>query len=190
MKAKTYKSTNHWTAPQSLSTFGIPISNKLHKKYLGLEEFNFCKILEKFRFENKAVAFIPCFNTKVRNPVQKLELFYHVGNGGGIRHYATMFEVEQIDEKDSTQIDRLRAALQKVGFTDYVRGSSDFQLNYGDLFFPAVKTWNEYFKSNKIIAKKTEKRFVVNVFYKSIVFHALERNVNWQNFNYASRLYV
>lgn len=190
MKAKTYKSTNRWTAPQAHSTFGIPITSKLVTKYLGLEEFNFCKILENFRFENKSVAFIPCFSTKVRNPVKKLEMFYHVGNGGGTLHYATMYEVEQIDEKDHHQIERLRIALRKAGLPDYVANSNEFQANYGDLFLSAVKIWNVYFNSNKIIAAKKEKRFVVNVCFKSIEFHSPEQNVNWQRLNFASKLYI
>ena len=41
MRAKTYRSTNNWRAPQSLSTFGIPIIGNRITKYLRLEEFNF-----------------------------------------------------------------------------------------------------------------------------------------------------
>ena len=39
MKAKTYQSDNNFTAPQSISTFGISIRLRGDLKHLGLEEF-------------------------------------------------------------------------------------------------------------------------------------------------------
>ena len=75
MKAKTYQSDNNFTVPKSLSNFGIPIRLKGHVKYLGLEEFNFCKILRDFKFNNYYLAYIPCYSTCSRPTLDKLDLF-------------------------------------------------------------------------------------------------------------------
>lgn len=76
MKAKTYQSTNDFTAPQSISTFGIPIRVNSDLKYLGLEEFNFCEILRDFKFNNYHLAYIPCYSTCGRPTLDKLHLFF------------------------------------------------------------------------------------------------------------------
>ena len=185
MKAKTYKSTNFWTAPQSLNTFGIPVISKKRTLHLGLEEFNFCSILTEFKHEGKKVAYIPAFSTCIRVPIDKLELFYHDGNGITL-FYATMYDVEQIDIKE---IPLLRMNLIAKGFSDFVADSLDFQINYAGLFPSALKIWNVNFMQNNIIAPGHDPRFVLNVKYKSIEFHSPLRIVNWTNFKRARALY-
>lgn len=185
MKAKTYKSTNNWTAPQSLSKFGIPVINKTELKHLGLEEFNFCKILRDFNFENKHVAYIPSFSTCNRPFIKKLDLFYHNAKGITI-HYATLFDVEQLTIKE---IPNLRTQLIASGFQNFVQTSPDFQNNYQNLFQPALKIWKTNFNNNTIISSGHNTRFVINIKYKSIKFHSLSNQVAWSNLKRARALY-
>ena len=88
-KAKTYYSSNGFTSPQSLSNFGIPIVQNNEIMYLGLEEFNFTSLLLK----NK-MAYIPAFSKIRTRAVKELFLFY--SNNGSTFHYATMYNVSQI----------------------------------------------------------------------------------------------
>ena len=79
MRAKTYKSTNNFTAPQSLSDFGIPVSNGKDRRYLGLEEFNFCDVLRAFVYvheKKQHVAYVPCFSSRHQPPCNVLKLFF------------------------------------------------------------------------------------------------------------------
>ena len=185
MKAKTYKSTNNWTAPQSLSKFGIPVINKTELKHLGLEEFNFCKILRDFKFENKHVAYIPGFSTCNRPFINKLDLFYRNAKGITI-HYATLFDVEQLTIKE---IPNLRPQLIASGFQNFVETSPDFQNNYQNLFQSALKIWKTNFNNNNIISSGHNTRFVLNIKYKSIKFHRLSNQVAWSNLKRARALY-
>lgn len=185
MKAKTYKSTNNWIAPQSLSKFGIPVVNKTELKHLGLEEFNFCKILTKLKFENKYVAYIPCYSTCIRSFINKLDLFFYDGNGISI-HYATLSDVEQLTTKE---IPNLRKLLKASQFPEFVQTNPDFQKNYKNLFQPALKVWMKNFKNNTIISTGHNTRFVLNIKYKHIQFHSPTNIVPWSNLKRARALY-
>ena len=186
MKAKTYKSTNNFTTPQSLSDFGIEVSNGKETKYLGLEEFNFCQTLLHFKFQKKKhVAYIPCFSSKIQSNVDKLELFY-LESKGVTYHYATLYGVEQIN---NNQVSQIRKDLLDAGLVNLVENSQDFYLNYGDLFNTALKIWKHYFRSNTIVANRGIDRFVVNVFYDKIEFHKPKNKKNWANLKRASVLY-
>ena len=185
MKAKTYKSTNGWTSPQSLSTFGIPVIKKHELKHLGLEEFNFCKILRDFKFNNYHLAYIPCYSTCLRPNLDKLDLFFSAGNGVTI-HYATLFDVEQLSIEE---ISELRFSLLAARFPNFVENSPDFQNNYQNLFEPALAIWKNNFNQDNILARGHNPRFVLNVKYKSIQFHSIENRVPWSNFKHARALH-
>ncbi len=186
MKAKTYKSTNNFTAPQSLSGFGIKVTNGKHTKYLGHEEFNFCQILNDFSFKHNKVAFVPCFSTSSRNPIDKLDLFY-LDTPGITLHYATLFGVSQIQETD---VDALRKELIVAGLPDYVQNSQDFRANYGVLFNPAIEIWNKCFDTDVIIARGTDDRFILNTFYEKIVVHNPKKRVDWAHLKKARPMYL
>ena len=185
MKAKTYKSNNNFKAPQSLSKFGIEVTNGKETKYLGLEEFNFCPILKKFKFEKKHVAYIPCYSTCIRPFIDKLDLFFYDGNGITI-HYATLSDVEQLTTKE---IPNLRKLLKASQFPKFVQTNPDFQKNYKNLFQPALKVWMKNFKNNTIISTRHNTRFVLNIKYKSIKFHKSTNIVHWSNLKFARALY-
>jgi hypothetical protein len=186
MKAKTYQSGNNFTVPKSLSSFGIPIRLKGHAKYLGLEEFNFCKILRDFKFNNYHFAYIPCFSNCRRTNLEKLDLFFSARNGITI-HYATLFDVEQLSVKE---ICELRDSLLAAGFPNFVENSPDFQNNYQYLFEPALAIWKNNFNQDNILARGHDPRFVLNVKYKSIQFHSITNRVPWSNFKRARALYL
>ena len=185
MKAKTYKCNNNFKAPQSLSKFGIEVTNGKETKYLGLEEFNFCPILKSFKYDKKHVAYIPCFSSRIQPHVEKLELFY-LNSKGVTYHYATMYGVKQIDKNI---INLLRQDLLEAGLVNELENSQDFIVNYGNLFNPALKIWKRYFRSNTIVAKLGLDRFVVNVFYDKIEFHKPNNIKNWSNLKHASVLF-
>lgn len=185
MKAKTYRSTNNFTAPQSISTFGIPIRLRGDLKHLGLEEFNFCKTLRDFKFNNYALAYIPCYSTCLRPNLDKLDLFFSAGNSITI-HYATLFDVEQITDK---KISELRDSLLAAGFPNFVENSPDFQNNYQNLFESAFTIWKNNFNQDNILARGHDPRFILNVKYKSIQFHSIDNRVPWANFKRARALY-
>jgi len=186
MKAKTYQSDNNFTVPQSISTFGIPIRVKSNLKYLGLEEFNFCKILNDFKFNNYHLAYIPCYSTCLRPNLDKLDLFFSAGNSLTI-HYATLFDVEQLTDKE---ISELRDSLLAAGFPNFVENSLDFQNNYQNFFEPALTLWRINFNQDNILAKGHDPRFILNVKYKSVQFHSLDNTVPWANFKRARALYL
>ncbi len=145
MRAKTYKSTNNFTAPQSLSDFGIKVTNGIETKHLGLEEFNFCPILKDFTFEDKHVAFIPCFSINRGDLyIDQLGLFYRDAPGITL-HYATLYGVTQIQ---ASEIPAIRQDLISVGLPEFVHNSIDFQNNYDPLFNPAIKIWDKCFNTN------------------------------------------
>ena len=186
MKAKTYKSTNGFRAPQSLSDFGIEVSNGEETKHLGLEEFNFCPILQNFTFQDKHVAFIPCFSINRGDLyIDQLELFYRDAPGITL-HYATLYAVTQIQ---MTDIPSIRKNLIQSRLPEFVHNSIEFQNNYGALFNPAIKIWDQCFNTNIIIANGTNDRFVVNIFYKNVVLHNPKINVNWTNLKHARALH-
>ncbi len=186
MKAKTYKSTNGWTAPQSLSTFGIPVSNKHDIKYLGLEEFNFCKVLADFTFQTKHVAFIPSYSCCPRPFIEKLNLFHSNGRGLTV-HYATLYDVEQLN---ISEIDALRSSLIASGFPNFVETNFDFQNNYQNLFQPALKIWQKNFNTNNIISPAHNPRFVLNIKFNSIEIFSQPKQVDWSNLKRARILYT
>ena len=186
MKAKTYQSDNNFTAPQSISTFGIPIRLRGDLKHLGLEEFNFCKILRDFKFNNYNLAYIPCYSTCLRHNLDKLDLFFSAGNGVTI-HYATLFDVEQLSIEE---ISELRFSLLAARFPNFVENSPDFQNNYQNLFEPALAIWKNNFNQDNILARGHDPRFVLNVKYKSIQFHSIVNSVPWSNFKRARALYL
>jgi hypothetical protein len=186
MRAKTYKSTNGFTAPQSHSDFGIEVSNGKVTKYLGLEEFNFCPILQNYTFKNKHVAFIPSFSIDREDLyIDQLDLFYRDAPGITL-HYATLHGVSQIQ---APEIPAIRTDLIAVGLPEFVHNSIEFQHNYGPLFNPAIKIWDKCFNTNIIIAKGTDDRFVVNTFYEKVVLHNPKRRVNWANLKHARALH-
>lgn len=185
MKAKTFFSTNNWTAPQSLSSFGIHISNDKSLKILGLEEFNFCDKLKQVSFMDFHLAYIPAFSTCSRQPIEKLELF--ASNMGEVYHYATLQDVVQVNYED---IGEIRTILTNEGFLDFVIENKEFKLEFGDLFEEALCKWKECFNSNNITNKGTEKRFVVNTLYKKIIWNNPFVKVNWNNLKRANNLYT
>jgi hypothetical protein len=186
MKAKTYQSDNNFTAPQSISTFGISIRLRGDLKHLGLEEFNFCKTLRDFKFNNYHLAYIPCYSTCLRPNLDKLDLFFSAGNSIAI-HYATLFDVEQLTDEE---ISELRDSLLAAGFPNFVENSPDFQNNYQNLFEPALAIWKNNFNQDNILARGHNPRFVLNVKYKSIQFHSMGNIVPWANFKRARALYA
>jgi hypothetical protein len=186
MKAKTYKSTNGFTAPQSLSDFGIEVSNGKETKHLGLEEFNFCPILQEYSFKGKNTAFLPCFSIdRAGMLIEKLELFYLYAPKVTF-HYATLYGVTQIQTSEITAI---RKDLISVGLPAFVRNSIDFQNNYGPLFQPAVEIWNTCFNTDVIIAGDRDDRFILNTFYERVEHHNPKRQVDWANLMFANNLY-
>jgi hypothetical protein len=187
MKAKTYRSTNNCSAPQSLSTFGIPIGEKRNIKYLGLEEFNFSQKVTEIEFENKKLAYIPSFSEKVRPYQSELELFYSAGNNVTM-HYATLYGVQQI-ENDENSIIEIREKLNQENFTQWVENNQEFQNNYSELFGSALEVYKYNFQSNVIIAEGHDNRFVFNVLYEKVIFHNPEIQVPWANLKRARHLY-
>jgi len=186
MRAKTYKSTNGFTAPQSLSDFGIEVSNGKEIKHLGLEEFNFCPILQEYTFNGKNTAFLPCFSIdRAEMQIDKLELFYHYAPLVTF-HYATLYGVSQIQ---TSEIPSIRKDLISVGLPEFVHNSAAFQNKYGQLFEPAVKIWKNCFNTDIIIAGGTDDRFILNTFYERIEHHNPKRQVDWTNLMFANNLY-
>lgn len=188
MKAKTYQSINNWSAPQSLSTFGIPISLRRNIKYLGLEEFNFSEKLTEINFESKNLAYIPCFSETIRPYLTKLDLFYSAGNNVTF-HYATLFGVQQI-ENDEAQIIQIREKLNQDNFLQWVENNQEFINNYAELFGLAIEVYRQNFRSNQVIAEGHENRFVFNVLYDKVIFHDPEIQVPWANLKRARHLYI
>lgn len=186
MRAKTYKSTNNFTAPQSLSHFGIPIAGGNEMKHLGLEEFNFCPILQNYTIQDKHVAFIPCFSINRGNIfIEELSLFFLVNENVTI-HYATLFGVSQIAPAD---VPNIRQELIEIGFQNHVHNSVPFQDVYGPLFNQAIQVWDDYFNTNNIVAGGNNMRFVLNTFYERIEFHQPNNIVDWGNLKFARPLY-
>ena len=187
MKAKTYKSINGFISPQSLSSFGIKITNGEETKYLGLEEFNFCAIIQNYSYKGKHVAFIPCFSINREDVfIDQLELFYLEAPGVAL-HYATLYGVTQIQK---AEIPSVRKDLIQFGFPEFVQNSLNFQDTFGQLFITAIEIWNRcFFNTNIIVAKGTDDRFVLNTFYEKIIFHNPKIQVNWSNLNRARLLY-
>jgi hypothetical protein len=104
MRAKTYKSTNGFTAPQSLSNFGIKVTHGKETKFLGLEEFNFCPILRDYTFEDKYTAFIPCFSIYRGDLYIDLLVLFYSDAPGITLHYATLYGVTEIQKTDIPSI--------------------------------------------------------------------------------------
>ena len=158
MKAKTYKSINGFISPQSLSTFGIKITNGEETKHLGLEEFNFCAIIQNYSYKGKHVAFIPCFSINREDVfIDQLELFYLEAPGVTL-HYATLYGVTQIQKAD---VPSIRKDLIQFVFPEFVQNSLNFQDTFGQLFITAIEIWNRcFFNTNIIVAKGTDDRFV------------------------------
>lgn len=185
MRAKTFTSANNFIAPESISNFGIPVTNQHETKSLGLEEFNFCPILQNYTYHNNHVAFIPCFSMNRGNIfIEELKLFYLQAPNLTI-HYATLFGVSQIQEN---QIPNIRLDLIENGFHNHVHNSIVFQNNYGLLFNPAIQIWENCFNSNVIFADGSDVRFILNTFYQEIQFHQ-NNVVNWGNLKHARPLY-
>ena len=188
MKAKTYQSTNNWSAPQSLSTFGIPIRGNRNIKYLGLEEFNFSKKLTGIKFENKNLAYIPCFSETIRPNLTQLDLFYSAGDNVTI-HYATLYGVQQI-ANDIYQINKIRNTLNEEHFIEWVANNQEFQNNYAELFGLTIEVYRRNFRSNHVIAEGHDDRFIFNVLYDKVIFHNPEIQVPWANLKRARHLYI
>lgn len=174
---KTFKSTHpdFFTKPQGLDEFGIVIPGR-PKISLGLEEFNFCEILDGFRYKGKRVAYLPPYSTIEVNfhprTYDCIHLMFHNGNANGVTYYATMHNVSRIPEED---IVNLRAKLTRL--PGYVAAESGAWPRYTPTQqAAAIKEWNKCFHSDKIMAKKGEPRFVVNMFYESITFHNNNEN--------------
>ena len=168
------------------STFSIPIRLREDLKHLGLEEFNFCKTLRDFKFNIYRLAYIPCYSTCLRPNLDILDLFFSAGNSITI-HYATLFDVEQLTDKE---ISELRDLLLAARFPNFVENSPDFQNNYQNLFEPALAIWKNNFNQDNILARGHDPRFVLNVKYKSIQFHSMGNIVPWANFKRARALYL
>jgi hypothetical protein len=187
MKAKTYQSTNNWSAPQSLSTFGIPIIGYRNTKYLGLEELNFSQKVMGIEFENKKLAYIPSFSEKVRPHQPELDLFYSAGSNVTM-HYATLYGVQQI-ENNEERIEEIRKILNQENFISWVRHNQEFNDSYVELFDSACDEYEKLFNVNRVIADGHEDRFVFNVFYEKVNFHNPEIQVPWANLKRARHLY-
>lgn len=178
MKAKTYYSTNNWTAPQSLSKFGIPISCMGKKQTLGLEEFNGIKLLRKYQ-----LAFIPAFSIPRNFIVDELKLFYSAS--GRTFHYGTMKNVEQIDAADVASI----RANQLRDLPALVRDALEQSVVFSRCHQNAFAVWMKYYNSNNIVASGHNLRFVVNVQYESFELFQNTRSVRWSNLRRARALY-
>lgn len=186
--AKTYQSTNGWSAPQSLSTFGIPISNTIQPvKHLGLEEFNFTNILRK-----EKLAYVPHFsslNAEKNNHIiyKIIKLFYFDRVTHCSYHYANLYNVQRIHE----DIQELRNRLTEIGLDQFVINNYDFQNNYGNILYPiAINKWLECFNANNITANGVEQRFILNVKYEKLeIFDSPIARDEWNDFNFASNLY-
>ncbi len=111
MRAKTFASNNGWTSPVSLSTFGIPIPQQNPKKHLGLEEFNFIKIMK-----DRKLAYIPCFSSS-RAGSFDIDLFYLNDVNHTTYHYATLKGVRSIQKNE---IAGLRQDLITAGLPQWV----------------------------------------------------------------------
>jgi hypothetical protein len=177
-KAKTYYSNNGWTAPQGLSTFGIPIPCKKNKLTLGLEEFNGIKLLRK----NK-LAFVPAFSIERNFLVDELKLFYSVP--GRTFHYGTMRGVQQIDHRSvpdlrNNQLAELPAIVESAFLQAH---------EYAECSRQAYAIWNKYYNANNILATGHNLRFVVNVKYESLELFDGHTAVRWQNLTRAKSLY-
>jgi hypothetical protein len=186
MRAKTYRSTNNWTSPQSLSTFGVPIRLKRDIKHLGLEEFNFCDKLNDFNFQNKRLAYVPCFSKCERPNISQLDLFFSAGNNVTL-HYATLHGVQQISDH---QIKEIRNSLNQIGYINWIEHSQDFQNNYEGLFGPAFQVYIQNFHADNVIAQGHDQRFVFNVLYDKIEFITPMAIVPWANLKRARHLYL
>ncbi|MCL6102393.1 MAG: hypothetical protein M1292_07875 [Bacteroidetes bacterium] len=180
MRAKTFASNNGWTSPVSLSTFGIPIPQQNPKKHLGLEEFNFIKIMK-----DRKLAYIPCFSSS-RAGSFDIDLFYLNDVNHTTYHYATLKGVRSIQKNE---IAGLRQDLITAGLPQWVANDARFQDNYGPELFPiALEKWNLLFNCNNIIANRTDDRFILNVRYEELIQEEAVR-VGWNNLHFASRLY-
>ena len=171
-----------------MSTFGIPIGEKRDIKYLGLEEFNFSKKLTGINFENKKLAYIPCFSEKVRPQLSEIDLFYSAGNNVTI-HYATLYGVEQI-ENNEKRIIEIREKLILENYLQWVESKQEFRDNYGEHFLSAFQVYKQNFNVDNVIAKGHNKRFVFNLLYDKVIFHNPEIQVPWANLKRAKHLYI
>lgn len=177
-KAKTYRSTNGWTGPESLSDFGIPIICKSKSETLGLEEFNGIKLLRKHK-----LAFIPAFSVARNFVVDELKLFYSVP--GRTFHYGTMKNVEQIH---ATDVDAIRAnELREL--PTLVSESLERSAIFSDCHRYAFDVWKKYYNSSNILARGKNLRFVVNVKYESFEIFENPMPVRWTNLMFAKALY-
>ena len=189
MKAKTYKSTNNWTAPQAHDDFGIPIQAAGKYQFLGLEEYNFCKVLQEFRTPKKLrVAYVPCFSVAREGLLYpEIDLYYQEGDGHGTKKYATIYKVSQIPQED---IRELRELLTLAGLPDYVANSHPFGLpNDAPLAMAAIAAWKDCFAQNNTIAQANEPRFALNTYFKTIQFYSPHIEVPWAHLNFARPLY-
>lgn len=183
MRAKTYLSSNNFTAPQNLSTFGIQIG-KTNPKFLGLEEFNFIEIIKEYKYNDLHIAYLPCFQSKRNSEFDYIKLFFYDDDTKQSIHYATIYNVRQITIDN---ISTIRKELKDKGLLEYIKNSLEFKNNYSEHFNEALKIWEDNFNSNVIIANKGEKRFIVNTFYKRIEF--CHNIMDWSNLKRATPLY-
>lgn len=183
MRAKTYFSSNNFTAPQNLSTFGIQIGKK-NPRFLGLEEFNFIDIIKEYKYNDLHIAYLPCFQSKRNSEFDYIKLFFYNHDTKQTIHYATIYNVKQIT---SDNISIIRKELTDKGLCEQIENSSEFRNNYNEHFDDALKIWKDNFKSNVIIAKNGEKRFIVNTFYKKIEF--CYNIMDWSNLKRATPLF-
>lgn len=177
-KAKTYYSTNGWTAPQGLSTFGIPIPCNKNKLTLGLEEFNGIRLLRKHK-----LAFVPAYSIERNFVVDELKLFFSVP--GRTFHYGTMRGVQQIDHTSvpalrNNQLAELPAIVESAFLQTH---------EYAECSRQAYAIWNKYYNANNILATGHNLRFVVNVKYETFEIFDRPHRVAWTNLMFAKALY-
>lgn len=172
----------NFNGPTNLSSFGIHVAPKF---YLGLEEFNFCRIL----LEHK-VAYVPAFSyNQARFDGQVLHLYYLNKYDGCTYHYATMYGVKRIPD-DVDQVIKIRKRLQTAGIVDYVFDNETFRQVYGEHFQAAFNIWEKLFLSqNNITASNTDPRFTFNITYDKIDILKEPIRTNWNNFKRANNLY-
>lgn len=165
--ARTYGSKNHpnaiqeaWQYPTGPNpdTFGVPVPKAM--KTYGLEEFNFNPHLRK-----EKIAYVPCYATGIRYPrpnLNELRLIYKTSGRCHV-HYATLFNVESILDKD---IKSLRNWIDP--FMEEIYFNQHSQAFFGDDYDHFVKIINRMKASNLIASNHNHSPFLVNVRYSEL----------------------
>lgn len=165
---RTYGSRNHpnnlekaWKFPTTpeQDVFGIRISNNLT---FGLEEFNFNNFLK-----NNMLAYVPYYGRALANPrpaVSELRLLYKVELiGNRYCHYATLYNVIQLTDRDIPQIQE----LIENEFDEIYLGKESKEL-FGNQFDAYENQITRMFNSRTIANNQDRSSFIVNLRYEKL----------------------